>query len=70
MFRRPACLQGRRPRNRAAEEWSTFPIRQLFVLGKCGTFDARIAIYAAVFEEDQEKTMKKEEDKWNNEFYN
>ncbi|CAI7566418.1 unnamed protein product [Penicillium bialowiezense] len=32
MFQRPACLQGRRSRNGSAEDDSTFPIRQLFVL--------------------------------------
>ncbi|CAG8097456.1 unnamed protein product [Penicillium olsonii] len=31
MFQRPACLQGRRSRN-GGEDYSTFPIRQLFVL--------------------------------------
>ncbi|KAJ5682732.1 Major facilitator superfamily multidrug transporter mfsB [Penicillium macrosclerotiorum] len=31
MFQRPACLQGRQ-RSRAADDLSTFPIRQLFVL--------------------------------------
>jgi hypothetical protein len=40
MFTRPACLQGRQ-RNGAGEDWSAFPIRQLFILGKFGTF-ARI----------------------------
>jgi hypothetical protein len=37
MFKRPACLQGRQ-RNGAGEDWSAFPIRQLFILGKFGTF--------------------------------
>lgn len=37
MVKRPSCLQGRQ-RNGAAEDWSAFPIRQLFVLGKSGTF--------------------------------
>ncbi|KAJ5649031.1 uncharacterized protein N7484_002754 [Penicillium longicatenatum] len=32
MFRRPACLQGRRQRNGSGEDWSAFPARQLFVL--------------------------------------
>ncbi|CAG8924295.1 unnamed protein product [Penicillium salamii] len=32
MFQRPACLQGRRSRNGAGEDYSAFPIRQLFVL--------------------------------------
>ncbi|CAI7677431.1 unnamed protein product [Penicillium pancosmium] len=32
MFQRPACLQGRRPRHGSGEDWSKFPIRQLFVL--------------------------------------
>lgn len=32
MFKRPACLQSRQ-RN-GGEDWSTFPVRQLFVLGK------------------------------------
>ncbi|KAJ5676666.1 Major facilitator superfamily domain general substrate transporter [Penicillium maclennaniae] len=31
MFKRPACLQGRQ-RNGAGDDWSTFPVRQLFVL--------------------------------------
>ncbi|KAF4760825.1 hypothetical protein HAV15_005283 [Penicillium sp. str.  len=32
MFQRPACLQGRRSRNGSGDDFSTFPIRQLFVL--------------------------------------
>ncbi|KAJ5519784.1 Major facilitator superfamily domain general substrate transporter [Penicillium fimorum] len=32
MFPRPACLQGRRTRNGSGDDFSTFPIRQLFVL--------------------------------------
>ncbi|KAJ6160482.1 Major facilitator superfamily domain general substrate transporter [Penicillium chermesinum] len=32
MFQRPACLQSRRQHNGSAEDWSTFPVRQLFVL--------------------------------------
>jgi hypothetical protein len=43
MFQLPACLQGRRSRN-GSDDMPGFPIRQLFVLGKSGTF-ARIAKY-------------------------
>ncbi|KAJ5711936.1 hypothetical protein N7488_006092 [Penicillium malachiteum] len=32
MFQRPSCLQGRRQRNGTGEDWSKFPIRQLFIL--------------------------------------
>ncbi|KGO74053.1 Major facilitator superfamily domain, general substrate transporter [Penicillium italicum] len=32
MFQRPACFQGRRSRNGSGDDFSTFPIRQLFVL--------------------------------------
>ncbi|KAJ5819195.1 hypothetical protein N7474_004786 [Penicillium riverlandense] len=35
MFQRPSCLQGRRQRNGAGEDWSAFPVRQLFVLALC-----------------------------------
>lgn len=38
MFQLPACLQGRRSRNGSGDNFSTFPIRQLFILGKFGTF--------------------------------
>ncbi|CDM38255.1 hypothetical protein DTO013E5_8682 [Penicillium roqueforti] len=32
MFQLPACLQGRRSRNGSGDNFSTFPIRQLFIL--------------------------------------
>jgi hypothetical protein len=41
MFQRLACSLGRRSRNGSSDDFSTFPIRQLFVLGKCGTFVLR-----------------------------
>lgn len=40
MFKRPSCLHGRRDggssknnKNNGGDDWSAFPVRQLFVLG-------------------------------------
>lgn len=40
MFKRPSCLQGRRDdgssknnKSSGGDDWSAFPVRQLFVLG-------------------------------------
>lgn len=46
MFQRPACLQGRRRRNRAVEDWTAFPVRQLFILGKSRTFRSKLCEWA------------------------
>lgn len=52
MFQRPACLQGRRSRNGSDDDFSTFPIRQLFVLGKLWYFCS-----ANYEKQNQEKDM-------------